>query len=87
MGGGAKKGGDAFGSLWNTASMQAGIKKPATPTTPQASMADMAKQKASAGIWGAANTASSTGAGNGSMGSSSGANKGGSGNGLDDLLF
>ncbi|KAJ6264438.1 hypothetical protein Dda_0584 [Drechslerella dactyloides] len=50
---GPKKAGDAFGNIWNTASLGAGIKKPATPTGPQTSMAAMQKEKASAGIWGA----------------------------------
>ncbi|KAK6340392.1 Epsin-3, clathrin recruitment and traffic between the Golgi and endosome [Orbilia blumenaviensis] len=49
-----KAGGDAFGNIWNTASLGAGIKKPVTPTAPQASMAAMQKEKASAGIWGTA---------------------------------
>ncbi|KAK6496639.1 Epsin-3, clathrin recruitment and traffic between the Golgi and endosome [Arthrobotrys musiformis] len=67
--GGAKKGGDAFGSIWNTASLGAGVKKPATPTAPQTSMAAMQKEKASAGIWG--NTGTSTNAGNKPAGNNS----------------
>ncbi|KAI9841399.1 MAG: Epsin-3, clathrin recruitment and traffic between the Golgi and endosome [Sclerophora amabilis] len=43
-------GGDAFGSLWSNASV--GIKKTGTPTQGP-NLASMAKQKASAGIWGA----------------------------------
>jgi epsin len=43
---------DAFGSLWSTAS--AGIKKTGTPTQGGQNLASLAKQKASAGIWGAA---------------------------------
>ncbi|EPS41712.1 hypothetical protein H072_4384 [Dactylellina haptotyla CBS 200.50] len=47
-----KAGGDAFGNIWSSASLGAGVKKPATPTGPQTSMAAMQKEKASAGIWG-----------------------------------
>ncbi|KAK6338924.1 Epsin-3, clathrin recruitment and traffic between the Golgi and endosome [Orbilia brochopaga] len=70
--GGAKKGGDAFGNIWNAASLGAGIKKPATPTTPQTSMAAMQKEKASAGIWGAT-AAGGTNKPAGNQGSSSSA--------------
>jgi epsin len=52
----AKSGGDAFGSLWSTAS--AGIKKTGTPTSGPA-LGQLAKEKASAGIWGASSTPSS----------------------------
>jgi epsin len=48
-------GGDAFGSLWSTAS--AGIKKTSTPTSGPA-LGQLAKEKASAGIWGATSTSS-----------------------------
>lgn len=50
-------GGDAFGSLWSTAS--AGIKKTSTPTSGPA-LGQLAKEKASAGIWGASSSTSST---------------------------
>lgn len=43
-------GGDVFGSLWSSAS--AGIKKTSTPTSGPA-LGQLAKEKASAGIWGA----------------------------------
>lgn len=46
-------GGDAFGSLWSTAS--AGIKKTSTPSSGPA-LGQLAKEKASAGIWGATTT-------------------------------
>ena len=49
-------GGDAFGSLWSTAS--AGVKKTSTPSQSPA-LGQLAKEKASAGIWGAT-AASST---------------------------
>lgn len=42
-------GGDAFGSLWSTAS--AGVKKTGTPSQSPA-LGQLAKEKASAGIWG-----------------------------------
>jgi epsin len=82
-------GGDAFGSLWSSASAQAGIKK-TTPSNQGPKLADMAKEKATQGIWGA--TAASSrmaapavhqqqqGPGQGSM---QGPKIGG---GLDDLL-
>ena len=53
-------GGDAFGSLWSTASATAGIKSTSTPGSSGPRLADMAKEKASAGIWGASAPSSST---------------------------
>jgi epsin len=50
-------GGDAFGSLWSTASV--GVKKTSTPTAGPA-LGQLAKEKASAGIWGAGSSTSST---------------------------
>lgn len=73
-------GGDAFGSLWSTASAGAGIKKTGTPGSQGPNLASMAKEKASAGIWGA--TAQPAGQGKRSV-------QGGGqkvGGGLDDLL-
>ncbi|KAI9802256.1 MAG: hypothetical protein M1825_002977 [Sarcosagium campestre] len=79
-------GGDAFGSIWSTAS--AGIKKTGTPNSQGPNLASMAKEKASAGIWGAPaassqpqQLASATPA---ASSSSSGGQK--IGGGLDDLL-
>jgi epsin len=69
----AAGGGDAFGALWSQASV--GIKKNAT-TGPGPAMGQLAKEKSSAGIWGA-------------PASAAGSQAGGSkplGNGLDDLL-
>lgn len=48
-----KPAGDAFGSLWSTASASAGIQKTNTGTNKGPNLASMAKEKASAGIWGA----------------------------------
>lgn len=45
----ASSGGDAFGSLWSTAST--GIKKSSTPSSGPA-LGQLAKEKSSAGIWG-----------------------------------
>lgn len=50
-------GGDAFGSLWSSAS--AGIKKTSTASSGPA-LGQLAKEKASAGIWGATSSTSST---------------------------
>ncbi|KAI5842791.1 hypothetical protein BZA05DRAFT_477438 [Tricharina praecox] len=72
-----KASGDAFGSIWNQASV--GIKKSATPTAKTPSLQTMAKEKATAGIWGTGPAAGSTAAGNKPP-----ANSGG--NGLEDLL-
>ncbi|CUS14595.1 unnamed protein product [Tuber aestivum] len=71
--------GDAFGSLWNTAAKD--FKKPTTPSnTSTPSLQAMAKEKASAGIWGAPAQTSRPG-------SSATANSGKtSGSALDDLL-
>jgi epsin len=61
-------GGDAFGALWGKAS--AGIKKSNTPTAGP-TMGQLAKEKSSAGIWGAPATSSNQGSG-ASGGSTSG---------------
>ncbi|MCJ1251315.1 Epsin-3, clathrin recruitment and traffic between the Golgi and endosome [Trapelia coarctata] len=55
----SSSGGDAFGSLWSTASAQAGIKK-TTPSNQGPRLADMAKEKATQGIWGATGASSGT---------------------------
>ena len=54
-------GGDAFGSLWSSASAGAGIKKTAIGATQGPNLASMAKEKSSLGIWGATGTGSSGG--------------------------
>ena len=46
--------GDAFGALWNQASV--GIKKASTPTSGGPTMGQLAKEKSSAGIWGASSS-------------------------------
>ncbi|KAJ5095686.1 Golgi to endosome transport protein (Ent3) [Penicillium alfredii] len=48
-----KASGDAFGSLWSTASASAGIQKSNSQSNKGPNLASMAKEKASAGIWGA----------------------------------
>jgi epsin len=50
----AKSSGDAFGSLWSTASASAGIKTAGGAGAGGPKLGDLAKQKATAGIWGAA---------------------------------
>ncbi|KAK2053062.1 ENTH-domain-containing protein [Colletotrichum caudatum] len=70
-------GGDAFGALWSQAS--SGVKKTSTPTTGPA-LGQLAKEKSSAGIWGAPAPAASTPKPAGGS-SSTGGNHG-----LDDLL-
>lgn len=49
----SKPSGDAFGSLWSTASASAGIQKSSANANKGPNLASMAKEKASAGIWGA----------------------------------
>ncbi|KAG9248483.1 hypothetical protein BJ878DRAFT_488004 [Calycina marina] len=75
---GTKASGDAFGNLWSSAS--AGIKKTNTPSNGPA-LGQLAKEKASAGIWGASSTASAP------MGQQKSAQSQQKlGGGLDDLL-
>lgn len=71
----AKKpaGGDAFGALWANASASSGIKKAAPSAGP--AMGQLAKEKSSAGIWGAPATPAKPAGGSQPAG-----------NGLDDLL-
>ncbi len=78
-------GADAFGSLWSSASAGAGIKKSATPTNSGPNLASMAKEKATAGIWGAAaSPVQRQGFGQGTVaGQGQGQKVGG---GVDDLL-
>ncbi|KEF56598.1 uncharacterized protein A1O9_06787 [Exophiala aquamarina CBS 119918] len=52
--------GDAFGSLWSTASSAAGVNKTATAAKGP-DLASLSKAKSQAGIWGAASAASSAG--------------------------
>ncbi|KAJ5574281.1 uncharacterized protein N7459_008708 [Penicillium hispanicum] len=47
-----KPSGDAFGSLWSSASASAGISKSNSTANKGPNLASMAKEKASAGIWG-----------------------------------
>ncbi|KAK2756965.1 Epsin-3, clathrin recruitment and traffic between the Golgi and endosome [Arachnomyces sp. PD_36] len=77
-------GGDAFGSLWSSASTSAGIQKSNSTAKQGPNLASMAKEKASAGIWGAPAPASSGGAaGMSSQSTGSGQKSGGA---FDDLL-
>ncbi|KAG8533756.1 uncharacterized protein KY384_001497 [Bacidia gigantensis] len=78
-------GGDAFGSLWSTASSTAGIKKSSTGIAAQGpNLASMQREKASQGLWGHSASGktvalpSTMGPGTGSSAKSGGA--------LDDLL-
>lgn len=71
----AASGGDAFGALWASAS---GGKKASTPSAGPA-MGQLAKEKSSAGIWGAPAAGSTPKPGNAQGGSMNS-------NGLDDLL-
>ena len=74
-------GGDAFGNLWSSASV--GIKKTSTPSSGPA-LGQLAKEKASAGIWGTASSTSSTPLSQQQRPAQGQQNKLGSG--LDDLL-
>lgn len=84
----AASGGDAFGSLWNTASTKAGVQQKAAPTKGPG-MAAMQKEKSSAGIWGAAAPTpppGRAGAQNAPLSAQSQKPTTSLGNGLDDLL-
>ncbi|MCJ1281143.1 Epsin-3, clathrin recruitment and traffic between the Golgi and endosome [Xylographa opegraphella] len=82
----SSSGGDAFGSLWSSASASAGIKKPASGAQGP-NLASMAKEKASQGMWGAANPAAGSSFGGGAQAQRTGqAQAQSGGGGLDDLL-
>ncbi|KAL9055429.1 MAG: hypothetical protein Q9206_003140 [Seirophora lacunosa] len=81
--GGAKSSGDAFSSLWSTASTSAGIKKTNAPGSAGPNLASMAKEKASQGIWGA-NAAPASSVPQQAQAQRYGGQK--AGGGLDDLL-
>ncbi|EZF30774.1 hypothetical protein H109_01492 [Trichophyton interdigitale MR816] len=81
----SKSGGDAFGSLWSTASANAGIKSTAQTQNKGPNLASMAKEKASAGIWGTPSSSSSPQTFSGTP-SSQQQKKPSGGSALDDLL-
>ena len=74
---------DVFGSLWSQASAGAGIKKTSTSTQQGPNLASMAKEKASAGIWGAGARSASQASVRGPAAQGSGQGQNG---GLNDLL-
>ncbi|RPA80821.1 ENTH-domain-containing protein [Ascobolus immersus RN42] len=76
-----KSGSDAFGNIWSSAS--SGLKK-STPQPTGPKLGDLAKQQASAGIWGS--TAGASKPANNNFGGSKPAGGQTLGNGLDDLL-
>lgn len=81
----SKSGGDAFGSLWSTASANAGIKSTTQTQNKGPNLASMAKEKASAGIWGTPSSSSSPQTFSGTS-SSQQQKKPSGGSALDDLL-
>ncbi|GES66065.1 ENTH-domain-containing protein [Aspergillus terreus] len=85
----SKSSGDAFGSLWSTASASAGLQKSSSNASKGPNLASMAKEKASAGIWGTPATSSLTSASPSPSLAHSSASQQGSktgSSGLDDLL-
>ncbi|PGH12456.1 hypothetical protein AJ79_04292 [Helicocarpus griseus UAMH5409] len=81
-----KPSGDAFGSLWSTASTNAGLKSSSGSQSKGPNLASMAKEKANAGIWGApapTSTSSSPSLGSGAPAAKP---QQSSGNGIDDLF-
>ncbi|RAL11285.1 ENTH-domain-containing protein [Aspergillus homomorphus CBS 101889] len=83
--GSKSSGGDAFGSLWSTASAGAGLQKANANANRGPNLASMAKEKASAGIWGAPATPSTSNVTSPSHQTQYNGSKTGS-SGLDDLL-
>jgi epsin len=82
-------GGDAFGSLWSTATAKAGVQTKSTTPSRGPDLASMAKAKSEAGIWGpSASSGTRAGAVAPTLNAASGQARptGGLGNGLDDLL-
>lgn len=78
-------GGDAFGSLWSSASAKAGVQKSNSTASKGPNLASMAKEKASAGIWGAPAASPSPSLGQPQQQTQQGSSKTDS-SGLDDLL-
>ncbi|KAK5091322.1 Epsin-3, clathrin recruitment and traffic between the Golgi and endosome [Lithohypha guttulata] len=81
----SSNGGDAFGSLWNTASTKAGVAQKTAPGKGPG-LAALQKEKSSAGIWGAPAASSSTTPLSTASPMSPPPNQNPLGNGLDDLL-
>lgn len=80
-------GGDAFGSLWSTATAKAGVQVKSTNADKDPDLASMAKAKSEAGIWGpSASSEARPGAIAPTPNAASARPTGGLGNGLDDLL-
>ena len=80
-------GGDAFGSLWSTATAKAGVQVKPTNANKGPDLASMAKAKSEAGIWGpSASSGARPGAIAPTPNAASAGPTGGLGNGLDDLL-
>jgi epsin len=82
-------GGDAFGSLWSSATAKAGVQVRSTTPSKGPDLATMAKAKSEAGIWGASpSLGTRPGAAAPTPNATSGQARpmGGLGNGLDDLL-
>jgi epsin len=78
---------DAFSNLWTTASSKAGVQTKNANADRGPNLADLAKQKSSAGIWGmASQPAGKNGGQSQSQGTGAGTGNGTIGNGLDDLL-
>lgn len=82
-------GGDAFGSLWSSATAKAGVQVKSTTPSKGPDLASMAKAKSEAGIWGPSTTSGTRpGATAPTPNAASGLARptGALGNGLDDLL-
>lgn len=82
----SKAGGDVFGSLWSSASATAGIKSSTTAQNKGPNLASMAKEKASAGIWGTPAAANMSGSSSQPLQQKPGTAGQPAGHGLDDLL-
>ncbi len=80
----SSSGGDAFGSLWSTASAGAGIKKSSTPNSAGPGLAAIQREKASTQIWGAPAASSQAAMPTAPM--QSNGQRAGGGGALDDLL-
>lgn len=82
----SKPSGDAFGSLWSSASASAGITKSNSNANKGPNLNSMAKEKASAGIWGAPASTPSTATGSPAPSQPQQQQKQQGGSAFDDLL-